>query len=529
MTIAPFRLALIADAHFHDPEGDFGGVGLRLGGRLLALRPWAEMRAAGRAVNESADALRTALERAAAAGARQVILAGDLTDEGQAENIARLADLLSAAEARLGIRAFVLPGNHDLYAAAGKHVAVPIVTGPGQVRMVTSDPDFPRAVLTPAMRCPGQADALAPLAPFGLCRHPDDLHWESPFGPSDRAGDRQFLATSADGGTAHRLMDASYLVEPEPGLWLLMIDANAFEPRAGITDPSRKRAFLDPSDAGWNAVLRVKPFLLDWIADVAHRARAAGKLLLPVSHYPVLPPFAGEAGEEAQLFGPSTLHRRRPLPDVAGQLAAAGIRLHFGGHLHVNRMSQEETPHGPMTDVGLPSPVAFAPAFTLLEGSSAALRLRQVPLGDLRLSADLRTFLTAEGAAYPDATLGDSLAIRFRERVLARRLPAALPPEAVARILRQGTRDLPAVFGNHAAHVPLATLAVEVLMLREAGALALPHIPPAHLALYRRLAARKPVAEPGDQVAAWFSVLLRVLALALARIGDSAGGVTLQP
>lgn len=535
MAAAPFRLALIADAHFHDPEGDFGGVGTMLAGKRLALRPWAEMRAAGRAVNESAEALCAALDRAAAAGARQVILAGDYSDEGQAGNIARLARLLAGAEARLGLRIFVLPGNHDLYGVAGKHVAMPIVTAPGRTRMVTSDPDLPGAVLTAAMRRPGQAEALAPLATFGLMRRAGDLHWESPFGGSDRFADRQFLARSADGGTAHRQIDASYLVEPEAGLWLLMIDANAFEPRPGIGDPRRKRAFADPTDAGWDAMLRVKPFVLGWIADVAQRARAGGKLLLPVSHYPVLPSFAGETDEEQRLFGNTAFLRRRPAPEVASRLAAAGLRLHFGGHLHVSGVTRADTPHGPLTDVGLPSPVAFAPAFTLVEGSVAGLRLRAVPLGDLTLSAELQAFLVAEGAPRPAAPLGEALAERFRERVVTRRLPravpATLPPETLARLLRLGTADLPEIFGEGVPAMPLSCLVAEVLMLREAGVLALPHLPPAHLAFYRHLAARQIEAPLDDDLVAWLGVLLRVLALALRRIdeADKGGGVTLQP
>ncbi len=524
----PFRLALIADAHFHDPCGDFGGAGMVVDGRRLAFRPWSEMRAAGRAVNESAFALTAALDRAAAQGARQVVLAGDYSDEGQSENLSRLAVLLAKAEARHGFRIFCIPGNHDLYGIAGKHVAAPFVTRPGQARIVTSDPDLPGAILTGAMRRPGQAEGLAGLARFGLRRRPTDLHWESPFGTSDRWQDRAFTARASDGATAHRLIDASYLVEPEPGLWLLMIDANAYEPRPGITDPRRKRAFVDPSDAGWNAVLRVKPFLLHWIADVARRARDGGKLLLPVSHYPVLPPFAGEGDLEARLFGNTALARRQPLPEVGQALAQAGLRLHLGGHLHVRSIATATTPRGRITDVGLPSPVAFAPAFTMLEREADSLRLWPVPLGDLTLPAELRAFLAAEGAARPDALYGDSLALRFRERVATRRLPRALPPEVLAVLLRQTTADLPQIFGSDLA-LPLADLMAEVLMLREAGMLALPHVPPAHLAFYRRFAARPAVPAPGNRLEGWLSDLRQVLALALGRIDGEADGIVLQP
>src|SRR5690606_18832778 len=106
------------------------------------------------------------------------------------------------------------------------------------------------------------------------------LHFETPFGPSDAPAAREHDLWSADGNTVRRLMDASYLVEPEEGLWLLMIDANVFEPRDGRRDIARKKAFFGSSNAGWNALLRVKPYLLPWIADVSARAARAGKDLL---------------------------------------------------------------------------------------------------------------------------------------------------------------------------------------------------------------------------------------------------------
>ena len=55
-----FRLAIIADAHFHDPRGDFGGAGVAVDGERLVLRPWSDTEAGIRAVNESAAALTAA-------------------------------------------------------------------------------------------------------------------------------------------------------------------------------------------------------------------------------------------------------------------------------------------------------------------------------------------------------------------------------------------------------------------------------------------------------------------------------------
>ncbi|MDP1575671.1 MAG: metallophosphoesterase, partial [Cypionkella sp.] len=316
--MALHTVAVLADVHFHDPAGDFGGAGILADGVRLALRSWADTRIAARAFNETAGVLRAALEKIAAAGVRHVVLAGDYSDDGQAANIWRLVNVLEGFEQRHGLQFYAIPGNHDLYGPHGKHVTTRFVSAPGQTMMVTSDAEQAEvgAIVTPAMRCGGQPAALLPMARFGLFRQPEYLHWESPFGLDDRPEARIYEAVSADGSATQRLMDASYLVEPEPGLWLLMIDANVFEPRAGRPDATRKKAFIGPSDAGWNAVLRVKPFLLDWIADVTARAQALGKTLVAVSHYPVLDPFQDVAGSERALFGETAIVRRTPGPQV---------------------------------------------------------------------------------------------------------------------------------------------------------------------------------------------------------------------
>src|SRR5690606_39128897 len=90
------------------------------------------------------------------------------------------------------------------------------------------------------------------------------------------------------GRIRRRMIDASYLVEPVEGLWLLSLDANVFEPRNGAHDPVPEASYHDSTDAGWNAMLRHKPFVLEWASWVAARARAAGKHLLVFSHYPMI-------------------------------------------------------------------------------------------------------------------------------------------------------------------------------------------------------------------------------------------------
>ncbi len=493
---------MLADVHFHDPSGDFGGAGVVVAGKHLALRSWADTRIAARAFNETAGALTVALEKIAAAGVRHVVLAGDYSDDGQAENIRRLVAVLQGFEQRYGLRFYAIPGNHDVYGPHGKHVTTRFVSAPGQTAMVTSDVAQAEAgvVVTPAMRCGGQPAALLPMARFGLFRQPEHLHWESPFGRDDRPEARMYDAVSADGSVVQRLMDASYLVEPEPGLWLLMIDANVFEPRKGRPDARQKKAFIGPSDAGWNAVLRVKPFLLDWITGVTARAAVLGKVLVSVSHYPVLDPFQDAAGSEQALFGDTALVRRTPGPQVAQALIAAGMRWHIGGHMHVNATTR--TAEGGLTDLSLPSLGAFPAAFKILRASVEAVHVETIPLSDVPPDPDISALYRAEGQenALP---LGALLVAQRRANVLERRLVHDWPPAVRALVDARDAGFLVELAGGEIADFtsrhgldpaaivacPLRELIAEAYLIRVAGPLALQWVAADRLALFHALAA----------------------------------------
>jgi len=521
----PFRVALVADAHFHDPKGDFGGVGVLLGGDRLALRSWAEVVTAPRAVNESAAALRAALDRIVAAGVRQVILAGDYTDDGQVETTRRLALLLQDYQNRHGLCFHAIPGNHDLFGPLGKHVSNRLVTAPGQSVLVTSDPaQDPTAVVTPAMRCDGMPAALLPMAAFGLFRQAWHVHWETPFGTSDLPQDRMFDAVAADGSVQHRLMDASYLVEPEPGLWLLLIDANVFEPRPGRRDPARKKAFLGPADAGWTAILQVKPFLLPWIASVTARARALGKVLVTVSHYPVLDPFQDGDGSELALFGQTAFARRTPAPAVGQALIAAGLDWHAGGHLHVSATTRMTGPGGGLTDVALPSLVGFPPGFAVVTASLVGRKVEPMPLDDLPPDPLLTALYAEEGRQGPALPFGEFLAAQYRTRIAQHRIPALWPSGLARRLPDMSLADLATLLGatlpDRARAYPLVEAVADAYLLREGGGRALGVIAPDRIALLRDLAQRQgdAGADPSRSEAAFFRRFLSVLAVSFRRI-----------
>lgn len=469
-------VAILADVHLHDTFADFG-AGVLIGGRRRALRSWQDTATGARALNESGAALCAALAAVRARGIRQVVLLGDYTDDGQVATTAGLAAILHDQAARHGLRFHAIPGNHDVWGPHGKHVSTRLATGPATTALVTSDPALaaePGAVFSPGMRCAGQPEGLAPMAAFGLFRQPWHLHWESPFGASDRPGDRTYLAQSDDGSVTRTLFDASYLVEPEAGLWLLLLDANVFRPRNGIADPRRKRAFHDPSTAGWNAVLTQKPHLWTWIADVHDRAAAQGKRLLVFSHYPAADPFDDDGSERA-LFGDSDVAQRTPCPEVAQRLAAAGVRRHYGGHIHAHAVTRA----GGLTNVAVPSTCAFPPGFVIAAGDGA----ETVSLASVPRDRDLIAFYRAAGAEGPMAEapdLGSFLWHQIRARTLAHHLPRLFPA---------GLPDLPDAAGRIA----------DWYAIRQGGSLARAHVDAQAMAAWRGLlAGADPAGDPAD-------------------------------
>ncbi len=521
MPAMPHRVAIIADAHFHDTRGDFG-AGITVNGEYRALRAWHDTATGPRVVNETAAALTAALDRITADGVTHVILAGDYTDDGQAENTRALAHLLHRYK---NLRFYAIPGNHDLYGPHGKHVSTRLVTGPDTTALVTSDPDMAEgAIVTPAMRCAGQPAALLPMARFGLFRHPDDLHWESPFGPSDAPESRMYDATAADGSITHRLMDASYLVEPAPGLWILMIDANVFEPRAGRTDPTRKKAFLDPADAGWNAVLRVKPFLLPWITQVVARAKASGKALVTVSHYPILDAFQDADGSEHALYGNTPIARRTPTPATSAALIATGLTWHAGGHMHVNATTRQ----GPLTDIAIPSLAAFPPAFHIITASPDSAVSETVLLESLPPDAGLDAAYAMQGRTTPAQPYAAFLAAQLRAHIITRVAPRTWPADLWAQIKDSTCADLsallnaPALAKAHALQTyPTPDMIADAYLIRTAGPLAAGFIAPARLRACHALAQElgDATADPRLSHAGFLQRFLSVLKVSLARTG----------
>ncbi len=383
-------IAIIADAHFHDLYGNYDFGGIDIAGRRMTARRLTDTVRSTRVFNESYRALCAALDEVVARRINHVVLLGDYSDDGQIATLGALRQLLDNYTRDQGIVVIATPGNHDIFGPKGRHHAKRLLNPDGTYTIVASDGEFvdddaDGMVVTNKMYCPGYPAGLQALPDIGFFRRPGDLHWETPFGDDDDPSTRLYSVCSDDGLNCYRLMDASYLVEPVPGLWLLMIDANVFEPRNGDFAEGDSGAFVDSTNAGWNAMLKHKRFVLDWAKDVAGRARRDGKQLLAFSHYPMLDMLDGTAKDEKVLIGATSAIRRTPTLNVASAAIEAGIRIHFSGHLHVNDTARIERDGGWLVNIGVPSPVAFPPAFKVVTVGEEKLEVETVSLDNLAI------------------------------------------------------------------------------------------------------------------------------------------------
>ena len=512
------QLAVIADPHFHDC-----GWIPRNSALPGAIRSYTETIDSTRVFNESGPAFRAALDMAVAQGARLAILIGDLTDDGQDPNIHGAMALLSDYRRRHGLRVFATPGNHDLFAIHGRPMIKTFIAADGQPVAVDSARSPDAATL-------GTLPALQKMARLGYQPHPDDLHWETPFGTDPDWHARSYDVISLDGGTSCAMIDASYLVEPVAGLWLLSIDANVCVPRNGATDFTDPAQFHDPTDGGWPAVLRHRAHLLPWMKDVAQRAQAAGKQLIAFSHYPALDPLGNASADEVALFGPTGLARRAPGDDVARAFAATGVGLHFSGHLHVNDTARYSGPEGRFLNIAVPSPVGYPPAMKMADiapntNPFRALSLAAAPAHDAAFVA-YRSEAAHAGLPAPDATCasdyGGFMDAHLRAVVSRRYIPREWPADMAAFVATRRMADLLALIGvdGQALDIALQAFAEDWYRLRKGGEAAIGYIPAERLAFYRQLCARLPVIE-GTGLPARFVALLRILRAYLDRLPNA--------
>ncbi len=537
------RIAVICDPHFHDIDYRQGaGRGDR-----LAVRTLADTAASTRVFNESFQALRHLLDDIVRRGIRLVVVAGDLTDDGQQSTMSTATALLADYSTRFGLRFFATPGNHDLYGIHGRHQSKRFLNRDGSNSLVTSDPAASFAgsverIVSPEMYCGGYDSALTAMSALGFFRRPDDLHWESPFGTEDSLEARTLEIRSEDGGTVRRMIDASYLVEPIEGLWVLSIDANVFEPKNGDLDPVEETSYIDSTDAGWNSVVRCKPFLLDWVRGVAIRAAEQGKTLLALSHYPALNTLGQTLADERRFFGDTSFARRAATPATERAAGDTGMKVHFSGHLHVNDTVVWRDDDAFLVNVAVPSMVGFPPAYKLIAFADGRMEVETVLVGDVPGFDAAFALYDAEkaltGVDFGDITgatshadfLSRHLAQMVRHRYLPKEWPQDLatlalgldlgdlealageaePLDAGAAAARAGASSDPQL-GDWRA-IAFLELVVDWYRLRKGRELALDFIAPERIAAYRSLASQFAAGSwPEASVQARLACFLRIM------------------
>jgi 3',5'-cyclic AMP phosphodiesterase CpdA len=531
-------IAVIADPHFHDITYRPGGSG------ESAFRSLADTCGSTRVFNESYPALTALLDDIVRRGILIVVIAGDLSDDGQMTTMASACRLLRRYSDEHDLRFFATPGNHDLYSMHGREHSKLFVNGDGSQTLVTSDPaalaeGADGLVLTQEMHCAGYPQALDMMKEFGFFRRPDFLHWETPFGTDDDLSRRSFDMRSADGSLKTSMVDASYLVEPVEGLWILSIDANVFEPRDGAKNLIEEKSYLDSTDAGWNSMLRNKPFILDWMTDVARRARQQNKRLLAVSHYPLLNPMNGTAEAEAKLLGKTGFVRRSPSREAEMAAVATGVRVHFSGHLHVNDTGVMRDGDDFTVNIAVPSTVSFPPAYKVVSFEGTTLNVETAMVSDVPgFDAAFGAYRseTAHSGADFDQVLEAHSYVDFLERVLTKSVTSRYfekewPQELAALMQRLRVGDFvhlaesrPLLTAGAAAasaedrdnHLRGLDVVADWYRLRTARELAFRVIAPERILLYRSLADRFGATDWPDwsvqgKLAAFFDIMRRYM------------------
>ncbi|MUI14606.1 metallophosphoesterase [Massilia dura] len=399
----------MTDVHFENVYGDFksaqfAGIPTK-DGRNATIRTMYAQLTSTRLFNENYFAFRAALDDAYAKGIRHVALPGDYSDDAQPINIDGIAEILKEYQAR-GMRFFLAPGNHDPNEPhddneAGKN---DFLTKDGKEQKVYATGSAACKARDPAVVCTdqlmeqGYEKLLAKLGEHGFMPNRADVYWESPFskyagtytfeqaGTQAALSNRQFEICAEGEGGAYKaageaklgrsytkctsIVDASYLVEPVKGLWLLAIDANVFIPNGNFdpANPKNFKGFDGAGNAGWNKVLTHKQHLMDWIKSVNERAKAQGKQLMAFSHYPTMDFYANQTGAMKAVFKSGAFQTAR-VPDAAttAAVAATGLPVHVGGHMHFNGTNDYSDAAGNfLVNVQSPSLAVYGASYKIL-------------------------------------------------------------------------------------------------------------------------------------------------------------------
>lgn len=488
---AQTQIAFISDAHIQDVDGHAERV-----------RSMEAQVQSTRLFNENYYALLAALDDVARRDIRWVVLPGDLTDDGQFFNQQRIKELLNSYAAGKGMRFFVTTGNHD--------PALPLGLAKKNTHFLAAD----GSRVTREDSCAGYVSQMQCYADFGFFPRKDDRYWESPFTSYtyDKYAYKEACRESVLDKRTYVLCDsltatdASYLVEPVDGLWLLAIDGGVYLPK----EMKEGKWTYQGSSAGYNLVLKHKPFLLPWVRKVVEEAQKRHKTLVAFSHYPLVDFNDGVSEYVRRIWGDRRFDLHRvPEAEVSEAFLQAGLRLHFAGHMHVNDTGIWEGKEGKhLYNIQVPSIATYVPAYKILTiESDEVFRVETVTLDTVPGFDSLFPLYRAEYQSdslrghspvwnkeiLSARTYGEFCDYQFRDLVRLRFIPRDLPESWRACLDFNGAQMLKTVSGEDKSEDTdwtdwcMKDLVLDLYRLRYAEHLALKDIPETRLAAYRYL------------------------------------------
>ncbi|KRB59762.1 metallophosphoesterase [Flavobacterium sp. Root186] len=383
------QVAFLSDVHLQDlfgsfSDNDFKGVLNTKTGKYTLIRTMASQLHSTRIFNENYFAFIAALENIAKRKIKYVALPGDYTDDGQPIHVRGLKKILDQYQKKYGIEFFITTGNHDpvgpFAQESGKEdflgkegKSQPIFSKDGMYKpnMNIEQP----VVITADIAKMGYLGITNDLQNFGFYPNKKYKFWSTPFASYNSQNYSYKKAVEASQLTKRvynvapgfEVPDVSYVVEPIDGLWLMAIDGNVYIPKKTDGDPKDSKSYSEAS-TGYNNVLSNKKHLIKWVQDISAEAKLRGKTLVAFSHFPMIDFNDDASAEIKELLGPNKWQLNRvPVEEVAQVFADAGLKIHFGGHMHINDTGLRTTEKGnTLVNIQTPSLAAYIPAYKLL-------------------------------------------------------------------------------------------------------------------------------------------------------------------
>ncbi|MEN0039085.1 MAG: metallophosphoesterase [Cellvibrio sp.] len=404
-------VAFMPDIHFHDiygnfSDGAFAGLPTQTaqGERQASIRSMRAQLHSTRLFNENYFALLAALDDIVKRNIKYVALPGDFSDDGQPLHMRGLKTILDKYRREYGIEFFAAPGNHDPTKPISHPAGKPDFLGVGGKEQPIFSKQHPACLdqssgtsqqLTVICSDEVQELGYQPIMDFlgehGFYPKENYRYFETPYSDytysnyqysvalqqaqfekrhyeicHQGAGGKYKQASYSD---CYQVSDSSYLVEPTPGLWLLAIDANVYQPKQHSNgNPLDAENFIGSSDAGYNRVITHKTHLLEWISDVVQRAKAQHKTLIAFSHFPMQDFYDGAAADIEKLMGEGGFQlSRKPATNTSKMLADTGLKIHVAGHMHINDTGVYRGDDGKVLfNIQAPSLAAYLPAYKIL-------------------------------------------------------------------------------------------------------------------------------------------------------------------